>query len=122
MRLTTAIFVYGVTSLSPVRAQEVTTQPARAEATTSASEGVDAFVRGLMTKRHIPGASVAVVRDGKVVLAKGYGLANVELGVPATEDTVYQLAAVTKTLTATAVMILAKEGKLSLDDRITAKL
>ena len=85
-------------------------------------EGVDAIVQRLMAKRHIPGVSVAVVKDGKVVLAKGYGLASVELGVPATADTVYQLASVTKTFTATAIMMLAREGKLSLDDRITERL
>ncbi len=45
-----------------------------------------------MQKHHIPGVSVAVVQGGRVVLAKGYGLANVELSVPATEKTVYQLA------------------------------
>lgn len=86
------------------------------------AEGVDAFVPRLMARRHIPGVSVAVVKDGKVALAKGYGLASVELGVPATADTVYQLASVTKTFTATAIMMLAREGKLSLDDRITERL
>ena len=64
-----------------------------------------------MRKHHVPGTSVAVVRRGEVVLAKGYGQANVELSVPATEDTVYQLASVTKTFTATAIMLLAQEGK-----------
>ncbi len=100
-------------------AQEAASDPAEARSTI---EGVDAYVQALMQKRHIPGVSIAVVRDGEVVLAKGYGLANVELGVPATEDTVYQLASVTKTFTSAAVMLLEAEGKLSLDDRITDRL
>ena len=75
-----------------------------------------------MQKHHIPGVSIAIVQDGKVVLAKGYGLANVELSVPATEHTVYQLASVTKTFTATAIMMLVEEGKLRLDDKITERL
>ena len=98
-------------------------EPVKAEVTKrSPSDGVNAFVEGLMQKRHIPGVSVAVVRDGSVVLEKGYGLANLELGVPATENTVYQLASVTKTFTATAVMMLVQEGKLALDDKITERL
>ena len=76
---------------------------------------VDAFVRAQMAARHIPGVSVAVVKDGKVVLARGYGLANVEHQVPATPQTVYQLASVTKAFTAAAVMMLVEEGKLTLD-------
>ena len=84
--------------------------------------GVDDYVERVMTKRHVPGVSLAVVKDGRVVLAKGYGLANVELVVPATADTVYQLASVTKTFTATAILMLEKDGKLSLDDKITERL
>ncbi|QEH38597.1 Penicillin-binding protein 4* [Aquisphaera giovannonii] len=83
---------------------------------------IDAFVKEAMAKRHVPGASVAVVRDGKILLARGYGLANLELGVPAAADTVYQLASVTKTFTATAVMMLVKDGKVGLDDRIVDRL
>ena len=55
-------------------------------------------------------------------MAKGYGLANVELSVPATENTVYQLASVTKMFTATAIMMLVKDGKIALDDKITERL
>src|SRR4051812_12219452 len=65
-----------------------------------ASAGVDELVSRLMKRHHIPGVSVAVVRDGKVVLTRSYGLANVELRVPVSEDTVFQLASVTKTFTA----------------------
>lgn len=114
--LATTLAAAVITVASPLPGQEASPVSA------SVPAGVDAYVRGVMEKRHVPGASVAVVRDGKVVLSKGYGLANVELGVPATPDTVYQLASVTKTFTATAVMTLVKEGKLSLDDRITVRL
>jgi Beta-lactamase class C and other penicillin binding proteins len=61
------------------------------------------------------GASVAVIRDGKVLLAKGYGLANVEPKTPASAETVYEIASLTKQFTATAVMLLIEEGKVSLD-------
>lgn len=85
-------------------------------------DGVDAFVLRQMEKRHVPGASVAVVKGGKVLLLKGYGLANVELAAPATEKTVYQLASVSKTFTATGILLLIREGKLSLDDKIGERL
>jgi D-alanyl-D-alanine carboxypeptidase len=83
---------------------------------------IDEYIQNAMRKHHVPGTSVAVVRRGEVVLAKGYGQANVELSVPATEDTVYQLASVTKTFTATAIMLLVQEGKLTLDDKVTKHL
>jgi D-alanyl-D-alanine carboxypeptidase len=88
----------------------------------STGKGIDKYVLSVMQKRHVPGVSIAIVKDGKLVEAKGYGLANVELSVPATEKTVYQLASVTKQFTATAIMILAGEGKLSLEDKITKYL
>jgi D-alanyl-D-alanine carboxypeptidase len=83
---------------------------------------VDAYIRTEMEKRNVPGASVVVVRDGKVALSKGYGLANVEHGDPARPDTVYQLASVTKQFTAAATLLLMEDGKLSLDDYISKHL
>lgn len=80
---------------------------------------VDAVMKQQMYARRIPGASIAVVSQGKVVLNKGYGLADVEHSVEATEDTVYELASVTKQFTGTAIMILVQDGKLSLDDKLT---
>jgi CubicO group peptidase (beta-lactamase class C family) len=58
------------------------------------------------------------MRRGKLVKAKGYGLANVELGVPVTPRSVFQTGSVGKQFTATAVMLLVEAGRLGLDDRI----
>ena len=66
-----------------------------------------------------PGASVVVIKRGKVVLAKGYGLANLEEKVPCGTNTNFRLASVTKQFTAMAVMMLAERRKLSLDERLT---
>ena len=71
---------------------------------------------------NVPGASVLVVRDGQVVLRKSYGMANLEERTAATPDTNYRLASVTKQFTAASILILAKSGKLSLDDPITKYL
>ncbi len=80
---------------------------------------IDEYIEALMTNYSIPGLSVAVVRDGVPLLMKGYGLANVELSVPATEESVYEIASVSKTFTATATMMLVEENQISLDDSIT---
>ena len=81
-------------------------------------EAVDAFVKGQVAKQQIPGLALAVVRDGQVVFARGYGLANVEMGVAATPDTVFELASVSKQFTASAVMLLVGDGKIKVDDPI----
>jgi D-alanyl-D-alanine carboxypeptidase len=102
--------------LSPAWARAQTSRPAAANAAVigTSPAAVDAFVAAQMKARRIPGLSVAVLRDGEVVFARGYGLANVEHQVPATAETMYQLASVTKQFTATAVMMLVEEGKLTL--------
>ncbi len=65
-----------------------------------------------------PGASVAVVRDGAIVYKKGYGMANLEYDIPNTPSTVFHIASVSKQFTAFSILLLEKEGKLSLDDDI----
>jgi CubicO group peptidase (beta-lactamase class C family) len=72
-----------------------------------------------MTRQQIPGVAIAVVRDGEVALAKGYGLANVEHQVPVKPETVFQSGSVGKQFTATGVMLLVEAKRLSLDDPIT---
>lgn len=73
-------------------------------------------------KANSPGASVSIVKDGKVLLSKAYGLADVEHDVPAATSTNYRLASVTKQFTATAVMMMVDRGKLSLDTHLTEVL
>lgn len=78
---------------------------------------IDEAVREQMAKRHIAGASVAVLRNGESVFKKGYGLANVERSIPAAPNTKYQIGSTTKPLTAMAMMMLVEEGKISLDEK-----
>ena len=86
------------------------------------ADKVDEYVKAEMKKQHIPGVSIAVVKDGKVIKAEGYGLANVELNVPARADTVYKIGSVSKQFIASGIMLLAEDQKLSLDDRISKYL
>ncbi len=83
-----------------------------------AADPVDDYIRAEMERQKIPGLSLAIVKDGKVIKAQGYGLANLELKVPATTDTVFQLGSVGKQFTAGAVMLLVEDGKVGLDDPV----
>src|SRR5579859_811309 len=85
----------------------------------SVATKVDDFVQNEMLRQHIPGLSLLVKQDGKIVLAKGYGMANVELQVPVKPETVFQSGSVGKQFTATAVMMLVEEGKVGLDDKVS---
>ncbi len=79
---------------------------------------VDDYVHAEMVKRHIPGLSVAVLRDGQVVKDGAYGLASLELNVPVTQKTSFALASMTKTMTAAAIMLLVQDGKIGLDEPV----
>jgi len=74
-------------------------------------------VRELMTKRQVAGASAAVLRDGKLILARGYGFANIEKSIPAAPATLYQIGSTTKPLTAMAIMMLVEQGGVSLEEK-----
>jgi CubicO group peptidase (beta-lactamase class C family) len=82
------------------------------------SADIDALFKDYNQPR-VPGASVIVIREGKVLYKKAYGLADVEAGGASTTKTNYRLASVTKQFTAMCIMILADRGRLSLEDRIT---
>src|SRR5271168_1766121 len=79
---------------------------------------VDTYVRGEMQKQRIPGLALGVYRDGKIVKAEGYGVANLEWDVAVKADTIFQSGSVGKQFAATAVMMLVEEGKMGLDDPV----
>jgi CubicO group peptidase (beta-lactamase class C family) len=78
-------------------------------------EGFDRFVEEAMAEWQVPGLAVAVLRDGEVVLCRGYGFRDPERGLPVTPRTLFALGSVTKTFTATGLAILADEGRLDWD-------
>lgn len=107
------------------------TQPARtavtlvllfcATASVNADQ-VDRYVEAQMRHFHIPGLSLAVVRDGRIVKERGYGIADVELNVPMTKARVFEIGSMTKQFTATAIMMLVEEGRIGLDDAVSKHL
>jgi CubicO group peptidase (beta-lactamase class C family) len=86
-------------------------------ASATASE-IDALLQAAY-KANEPGAAVIAVKAGQPVLRKGYGLANLELGVAMAPDMVFRLASITKQFTAVAILMLVEQGQLALDDPIT---
>jgi CubicO group peptidase (beta-lactamase class C family) len=83
------------------------------------ADKVDDYVKAEMLKQHIPGVTLAVVKDGKIIKAEGYGLANVELNVPARPETVFKIGSVSKQFISAGILLLIQEGKISLDDSIS---
>ncbi len=69
-----------------------------------------------------PGAAVLVMKDGEVLLRKGYGLADLEQGIPIEPDMVFRIGSVTKQFTAAAILLLEEEGKLSVEDDLRKHL
>jgi len=78
----------------------------------------DQVIADFMRKYTIPGGAVAVMRDGKLIYARGFGYADVENKTPVQPDALFRIASVSKTLTSAAIMKLVEEGKLKLDDRV----
>ena len=82
-------------------------------------ERIHQIIDAEMARQRIPGVALAVVRGGDVLSARGYGLADVEHGVPVTDETIFQSGSIGKQFTAAAVMLLVEAGRLSLDDPLT---
>ena len=94
-----------------------TSTPAAAAAA-PATDTMDRLIAAEMARVHIPGVALAVVRGGKVIRAQGYGMADLEHGIPVTPQTVFKIASVSKQFLATGIVLLAQDGRLSLDDSI----
>jgi CubicO group peptidase (beta-lactamase class C family) len=91
---------------------------AQAPGPASPLDSVSRYVESEMARLKIPGVSIAILRGDSVVLARGYGYANVEVRAPATDSTIYQSGSVGKQFTSAAVMMLVGEGRLTLDDPV----
>jgi CubicO group peptidase (beta-lactamase class C family) len=81
------------------------------------SSGLDRNVVAMMKKWNVPAVTVAVVKNGKLVFAKGYGYANLESKTPVQPNALFRIASVSKMLTAVSTLQLVEQGKLSLDAR-----
>lgn len=91
-------------------------------AAASALDGFDELVVSAMKSWNVPGLAIAVVKDGTVVLAKGYGLRDIQSNLPVTADTIFAIGSSTKAFATMAMGMLVEEGKLAWDEPVTTYL
>jgi CubicO group peptidase (beta-lactamase class C family) len=89
---------------------------------TALADRVDECVKDQMQQHRIPGASLLITQTNHTVKRAAYGLANVELHVAASPETVFEIGSVTKQFTAACILVLAQEGKLSVNDKLSQHL
>src|SRR5512138_1712347 len=77
------------------------------------ADRVDEFVRAEMERQHIPGLALAILKNGEPVRLQGYGVANLEHGIPVTPRTVFKIASLSKQFLAAGMLLLQEEGKIS---------
>ncbi|HSL72259.1 MAG TPA: serine hydrolase domain-containing protein, partial [Longimicrobiales bacterium] len=79
----------------------------------------DEFINAELLRQRIPGLSLVVLKNGQIITAKGYGLADVKQKTPVTPETVFKIGSVSKQFIATGIMLLVQEGRLGLDDPLS---
>lgn len=82
------------------------------------ADEVDDFILEKMNRQHIPGLSLAVIKDAKPVKVKGYGSSNLELGTRVAPETVFKIGSVSKQFIAAGIVLLNQEGKVGYDDSV----
>ena len=92
------------------------------QANHSQSDAVDKFVVEQMKDLRVPGLALAVLKNGKVLKLSVYGQANLETGTPVKPESVFMIASLSKQFIATAILLLQKDGKLALDDKVSKYL
>lgn len=96
--------------------------PASATEPSDPLAGFDAYVQAALADFRIPGLAVAIIKDGKVVLARGYGVRRVGEQSPVDEETIFPIASITKVFTATCLALFVEEGKLKWSDPVVEHL
>jgi CubicO group peptidase (beta-lactamase class C family) len=117
MRITLPFFAAAL-SIATTLSCAQSTSP-RPPLDTRQTQSIDSFVASEMARQKIPGLAIGVYSRGAILLARGYGRANVELGVPVKPETIFQSGSVGKQFISAAIMMLVEEGKVSLDDSLT---
>lgn len=83
------------------------------------TDRTDRFIQAEIRRQNIPGLSLAIVKDGKIIKTGGYGFANIAEKIPAAPETVYKIASVSKQFIAAGVMLLVQEGRIQVTDSVT---
>jgi CubicO group peptidase (beta-lactamase class C family) len=110
-----AVAVFGTLIVAAPALAAIASPPTDAERFERLAERIEAA----RVEQHIPGVALAVVRDDKVIFAKGFGLANVEEQTPVTPETLFAIGSTTKAFTSAVIGMLVDEGKMTWDDPVT---
>ena len=111
--------VKGFIAAAAVSALSMSTVQAQAPKGKNLAAAIDKVAASAIAAGESPGLQVAVFKDGRPVLVKSYGSANLEQRVPVSNESVFRVGSVTKQFTAVALLLLAEEGKLSLQDKLS---
>lgn len=115
VRLFTVASLVALLVCAPALAGQSATQTAASGLPPEKAEAIREAVKGQMAAMGIPGLSVAVADDFSIVFSEGFGMADLEHSVPATRETIYRLASISKPITAVAALQLMERGRLDLD-------
>lgn len=124
-RLVSAVTLSLLLVISTAAAQDVTPaqQPdAHDVASRRELDAIDAYIRAAMKSWDVAGLSVAIVKEGRVLFVRGYGVRDVSTGAPVDGDTIFPIGSMTKSVTAVMAGLAVDRGKLSFDDLLTARL
>lgn len=116
MKIWVLVIAFGVAS------QYSGAQTDAKEPLSDAIQYIDAWLEAQQAYDRLPGLSVGIVRDQELIWSKGYGFSDVKKKIPTTAETVYSICSITKLFTSVAIMQLYEQGKLSLDDSLSAIL
>ena len=110
----TAIYIFAILIVSVFASHS----SAQTQLPADLTDKIDKVVNDTLTRTGVPSASIAVVKDGQIAYVKAYGDAKLEPKLPATPQMRYSIGSISKQFTATAILLLQEQGKLSLDDKV----
>ena len=119
-RLPLAALLIALVAAPAIASAAAKTAPAGQASTVE--QGVAAFLQNEMQERQIPGLQIAVIQHGKVVLARNFGLASLQFGVPVVDSSLFSINSATKAFTGVAIMQLVQQGKVELDAPVSRYL
>jgi D-alanyl-D-alanine carboxypeptidase len=114
-----SVVVFGAFLGSAAPAQTTASNILKTSAENTLAASIDKVAAAAVAAGESPGLEVAVVKDGRAILVKSYGSANLEQNVPVANDSVFRIGSVTKQFTAVALLLLAEQGKVSLQDKLS---
>jgi CubicO group peptidase (beta-lactamase class C family) len=105
----------GLVATGPISARETAQPPAATVLAKSPLPGLETYIERAMRDWGVPGLAIAIVKDDKIVYARGFGVRNSETREPVDENTIFATGSITKSFTTTAIAMLVDEGKMSWD-------